>query len=158
MSSLTEGFLGTQAPRFVDLVLVLEIGMGLALLYGAVLARRKQFRLHAWCQSFIVLVNSAVVLMFMVPSFHDHVSRKIPAKLGQAYYGLATAHAMLGSLAEILALYIVLAAGTNIVPKRLRLRKYKPWMRTALALWWLALALGFATYVRWYVPALRKYI
>ena len=40
---MNEGFLGTRAPRYVDLVLLLEIGMGLTLLGGAVLARRKTF-------------------------------------------------------------------------------------------------------------------
>jgi uncharacterized membrane protein YozB (DUF420 family) len=30
------------------------------------------------------------------------------------------------------------------------LARYKLWMRLALALWWLVLLLGVATYVRWY--------
>jgi uncharacterized membrane protein YozB (DUF420 family) len=149
---LTEGFLGTAAPLSVDLVLLLEIGMGLALLIGAVIARRKRFRVHAWCQSAVVLLNSAIVVLLMVASFRDHVLPKIPAKLGKAYYGLATAHAAFGSVTEIAGLYILLAAGTNMVPRRFRLTKYKLWMRSVLALWWLVLLLGLATYVRWYVP------
>jgi len=151
-----EGFLGTAAPRYADLILLLEIGMGLALLIGAVLARRKQFRLHAWCQSTVVLLNLAVVLLLMVPSFQDHVSPKIPARLGKAYYALATTHAALGSVTEIAGLYILLAAGTNILPVQLRLTQYKLWMRSVLVLWWLTLLLGLATYVRWYVPGLFR--
>jgi hypothetical protein len=83
-SMLSEGFLGTLAPWYADLVLVLEIGMGVALLVGAMLARRRQFRLHALCQSFVVLLNTAVVVLVMIPSFHLHVSPGIPAKLGHA--------------------------------------------------------------------------
>ena len=152
---MEEGFLGTEAPRYADLVLVFEIVMGFALLVGAVLARRRKFRLHAWCQSAVVLLNAGIVAAVMGPSFHVHVIPKLPAKLGHAYYGLATVHAALGSVAEIVGLYILLAAGTNVLPQRFQLAKYKPWMRTALALWWLALVLGLATYARWYVPGLR---
>jgi uncharacterized membrane protein YozB (DUF420 family) len=153
---LSEGFLGTEAPRYADLVLVLEIGMGLALIIGAVLARRRKFRVHAWCQSAIVLLNLAIVVLLMIPSFHDHVSGNVPAKLGKAYYALPTAHAALGGVTEIAGLYILLAAGTNIVPEQFRLTKYKLWMRTVLVLWWLVLPLGLATYVRWYVPGLFR--
>jgi hypothetical protein len=85
---LNEGFLGTAAPRYADVVLLLEFGMGVALLIGAVLARMRRFRLHAWCQSAIVLLNPVVIILVMVPSFYVHVSPKIPVKLGKAYYAL----------------------------------------------------------------------
>lgn len=147
-----EGFLGTGAPLCADVVLLLEIGMALALVGGAVLARKKMFRLHARCQSSIVLLNLAIIVLLMVPSFHVHVSPKLPAKLDKTYYALGTAHAALGSVTEIAGLYILLAAGTNILPQRLRLARYKRWMRTVLVLWWLVILLGFMTYIRWYVP------
>ena len=152
----SEGFLGTAAPRYADLVLLLEIAMGLALLIGAVLARKGKFRVHAWCQSAVVLLNLAIVVLLMIPSFYVHVSRNIPAKLGKAYYALPTAHAALGSITEIAGLYILLAAGTNVVPQRFRMTNYKLWMRSVLALWWLVLLLGLATYVRWYVPGVFR--
>jgi uncharacterized membrane protein YozB (DUF420 family) len=145
-----QGFVGTAAPRCADVVLLLEIGMGLALLLGAGLARRNRFQLHACCQGVIVLLNLAVILLLMVPSFRSRVSPKIPVRLGRAYYGLATAHAALGMVTEFGALYVLLAAGTNILPLRFRMTRYKPWMRSVLVLWWLVLLLGFATYVRWY--------
>jgi hypothetical protein len=96
-NALNEGFLGTAAPRTADVVLLLECGMGVALLIGAVLARMRRFRLHAWCQSVIVLLNFVVIVLIMVPSFHVHVSPKIPLKLGKAYYALATAHGALAT-------------------------------------------------------------
>ena len=154
-NALNEGFLGTAAPRYADVVLLLEIGMGVALLIGAVLARMRRFRLHAWCQSVIVLLNFVVIVLIMVPSFHVHVSPKIPLKLGKAYYALATAHGALGSVTEI-AGYILLAAGTNVLPHNFRVTEYKLWMRSLLVLWWLVLLLGFVTYVRWYVPHLFR--
>jgi uncharacterized membrane protein YozB (DUF420 family) len=153
---LSEGFLGTAAPRYADLVLLLEVGMGLALLIGAVLARNRMFRAHARCQSAVVLVNLAIVVLVMVPSFHVNVGPNIPAKLGKAYYRLPTVHAALGSITEIAALYILLVAGTNLVPQRFRVTNFKLWMRTVLVLWWLVLILGLATYVRWYVPGVFR--
>jgi hypothetical protein len=149
---LNEGFLGTAAPRYADVVLLLEILMGVALLIGAELARMRKFRAHAWCQSVIVLWNLVAIVVIMIPSFHAHVSPKIPVKLGKAYYALATAHAALGTLTEFAALYILLAAGTKVLPPKLRMTDYKVWMRSVLVLWWLEIVLGLATYVRWYVP------
>ena len=43
-------------------------------------------------------------------------------------------------------LYILLAAGTGVLPRRFRLTRYKIWMRSALLLWWLVLVLGWMTY------------
>ena len=153
---MNEGILGTAAPRTADVVLLLEFGMGVALLTGAVFARTGRFRLHAWCQSALVLLNLGVIVLLMVPSFHVHVSPKIPLKLGKAYYALATVHGALGSVTEIAGLYILLAAGTNVLPHNFRVTEYKLWMRSVLVLWWLVLLLGLATYGRWYVPDLFR--
>jgi len=141
--------LGARVPHTADLILLLEITMGAGLLIGA---RLERFRQHAWCQSTIVLMNAAVIAMTMIPSFHVQVYPKIPAKLGKAYYGLATTHAALGSLAELAALYILMTAGTNVLPSKLRITNYKLWMRSVLVLWWIVLVLGIVTYIRWYVP------
>ena len=153
---LNEGFLGTAAPRAADLVLLLEIAMGMGLLLGAWLAHTRRFRQHAWCQSAIVVLNLAVIALVMIPSFRVHVFPRIPAKLGKAYYALATMHAALGSVTELAGLYILLAAGTSILPDKFRITKYRMWMRTVLVLWWTVLLLGFATYTRWYVPHLFR--
>jgi len=149
---LREGFLGTAAPLAADVVLLLEIGMGVGLLIGAWLARRKRFRQHAWCQSAIVLLNLAVILVAMTPSFRSQVLPRIPAKLGRPYFALATVHAGLGTITELAGLYILLCAGTRLLPEKLRLTQYKAWMRGVLVFWLLVLLLGFATYVRWYAP------
>jgi uncharacterized membrane protein YozB (DUF420 family) len=141
-----------MAPPYANLILLLEIAMGVGLLIGALLARMRRFRAHAWCQSAIVLLNLAVIVLVMIPSFRAHVSPKIPLKLSKPYYALATAHAALGTGTEIAGLYILLAAGTGVLPEKFRITKYKAWMRTVLVLWWFVLLLGLATYARWYVP------
>lgn len=153
---MSDGFLGTQAPFAADAVLLLEIAMGAGLLAGAWFARARRYRQHAWLQSAIVILNFAVIAMTMAPPFRRQVLPGIPAKLSRPYFALATAHAALGSIAELAALYILIAAGTRLLPERLRITQYKFWMRTLLALWWLVLFLGFATYTRWYAPRLLR--
>jgi uncharacterized membrane protein YozB (DUF420 family) len=153
---LIKAFLETAAPRAANVVLVLEIAMGICLLLGARLARKRRFRQHAWCQSAIVLLNLAVVTVMMIPSFGVHVLPRVPARLGKAYYALATTHGAFGTVTELAGLYVLLSAGTSLLPDKLRITKYKVWMRTVLVLWWFVLVLGMATYTRWYVPHLFR--
>jgi Ca2+/H+ antiporter len=101
-----EAFVETAAPGGANVVLVLEMAMGIGLLLGARLARKQCFRQHAWCQSAIVLLNLAVVAVMMVPSFRVHVLPRIPAKLGKPYYALATMHGALGITTELVYLAV----------------------------------------------------
>jgi uncharacterized membrane protein YozB (DUF420 family) len=153
---LIEAFLETAATRAANVVLVLEIAMGIGLLLGARLARKGRFRQHAWCQSTIVLLNLAVVAVMMIPSFRVRVLPRVPAKLGKAYYALATTHGALGTVTELAGLYILLSAGTSVLHEKSRITKYKVWMRSVLVLWWVVLLLGMATYTRWYMPHLFR--
>lgn len=125
--------------------------MGLALLVGAILARHGQYRLHHYWQSFIVLLNLLLIAAIMLPSFDRNVLPQLPSSLRTPYYTIVVVHAALGLIVQLLALYVVLAAGTNLLPGRWRFTRFKPWMRTTLALWWLVLLLGAATYYVWYV-------
>jgi len=151
---VSRGFLGSGASRVSDVTLLVELGMGVALIVGAALARRGKHRAHAWCQSTVVLLNLVPIAAMMVPSIRRILPEAEGADLGQSYYWLAALHGILGILAELLGLYVLMVAGTNIVPGRLRFTRYKPWMRAALALWWLTLLFGAATYARWYVTPL----
>lgn len=141
---------GSAAPLAADVVLLSEIIMGLALIGGAVLARLKRYRAHAWCQSVVVLLNLLPIALFMLPSYSRAVAPGLLKHIGRPHYWLPSVHGILGICAELLTLYILLAAGTKLLPPVLRLVRYKLWMRSALALWWLVLLLGIATYVRWY--------
>jgi len=132
---MSRGFLKTGAPLSTDLVFTIELGMGAALLLGTVLARRGRYRAHAWCQSAVVLLNLILIAFIMAPSFSRQVASEVPGRLGDSYYAIAVAHGILGTVAELLGLYILLVSGTNILPKQIRFTRYKPWMRTALALW-----------------------
>ncbi|HKZ76726.1 MAG TPA: DUF420 domain-containing protein [Pyrinomonadaceae bacterium] len=141
---------GSEAPGASNLNLAAQICMGVALLAGMFLARRKLYKAHGICQSTVILLNLIPILSYMGPVFHRGVLPKIPAMLGDRFYALPTAHATLGTLAELLGLYIILRAGTNLLPEGLRFKNYKLWMRSELLLWWLVIILGMSTYWVWY--------
>ena len=114
--------------------------MALGLTLGAVLARTRRFRIHGWLQGSIAVLNAVIVATVMIPALHRHLAP------GGGTSRLVTVHAVAGSVAELLALYIVLSTGLGWIPARIRILNYKPWMRSALAAWMVAAGLGFWTY------------
>ena len=145
-----KGFLGTQAGLGADLNLLIQVGMGIALIAGAFLARRKHYRAHGICQSAVLVLNLALIFSVMWPSFHLQVLPGLRRHFGKRYYAIATIHGVAGAVAEVLGLYIILVAGTNILPQAWRFRRWKLWMRIELALWWLVLLTGIGVYAIWY--------
>jgi plastocyanin/uncharacterized membrane protein YozB (DUF420 family) len=139
-----------DAPALANANLVAQMLMGAALLVGMLLARRKRFRAHAACQSAVVLLNLLPIATFMVPVFTRGVAPRLFEKFGDPFYAVSATHALLGLGAELLGLYIIVSAGTDLLPARLRLSSYKTWMRAELGLWWLVILLGVATYFVWY--------
>ena len=143
------GFLGTGARLAADVNLLVQLLMGFALLLGMILARRRLYRAHAVCQGSIMLLNLAMIALIMLPPFASEVVPGLPQRLGQPYYLFPTLHAVLGSVAQLLALYILIRAGTNWLPEALCFQNYKLWMRTGLTLWWIVIVLGIITYYVW---------
>jgi uncharacterized membrane protein YozB (DUF420 family) len=146
-----EGFFGTHAGLRSDLNVTIQIAMGVALIFGAFLGRARRFVAHGICQTVVLILNLVLICFWMWPSFHLQVLPGVPKRLGKRFYAVATIHGVLGILAEILGLYIVLSAGTGILPGKWRFKRWKLWMRIELALWWIALLMGVATYWVWYV-------
>lgn len=145
------GLLGTGSPLFSDVVALFEIAAGVLLVIGLFLVRSGRVRLHAYLQSTIVLVNLPVILLWMVPSYLRNVLPYLPAGLPTPYVWVPTLMLCVGAAAEALGVYVILVAGTNWVPERLRFRRYRLWMRTVLGLWWSVIVLGLLTYYVWYV-------
>jgi hypothetical protein len=131
--------------------LVLEIGFAVALLVGQLLVRRGRVRLHAYLQSTIVLANIPVVAVWMLPAYLAYVLPGIPGELTEPFYLFPTLMLVAGVTVETLGVYVILVAGTNLLPERLRFREYKPWMRTVVVLWWAVLLAGAATFYVWYL-------
>jgi uncharacterized membrane protein YozB (DUF420 family) len=150
-----KGFLGTGAPFGADLNLVVQLIMGLALIAGVLLAKQKRYTAHGICQTTVLLLNLLMIGLVMWPSFQQQVKPALSKVLHKWYYEAATIHALLGIAAELLGLYIVIVAGTNLLPRRLRFKRWKLWMRTELVLWAIVLVSGVGTYCAWSVAPFR---
>jgi uncharacterized membrane protein YozB (DUF420 family) len=149
------GFLGTGAPFAADLNLVLQLIMEAALIAGVLLAKHKCYKAHGICQTTVLLLNLVVIGLVMWPSFRQQVEPALSHGLHKRYYKAAMLHAALGTTAEFLGLYIVMVAGTNLLPQFLRFTNWKLWMRTELVLWTVALLSGMGTYYVWYLAPFR---
>jgi hypothetical protein len=101
------------------------------------------------CQGTVVVLNLVLIAWIMLPSYREAVLPGLPEGLSRSYYYLPTLHAGLGTVAQLLGLFIALRAGTNLLPEVLRFRNYKLWMRAELILWWAVILLGITTYVAW---------
>jgi uncharacterized membrane protein YozB (DUF420 family) len=150
-----QGFLGTGATFGADLNLVVQILMGGALIAGTLLARRKRYRAHGICQTTVLLLNLLMIGLVMWPSFQQQVRPALSKGLHKRYYKAAAIHATLGITAELLGLYIVIVAGTTILPQWLRFTYWKRWMRVELVLCAVVLLSGMVTYCAWYVAPFR---
>ncbi len=149
------GIFHTGAPPSANLNLVLQLAMAVALTVGTRFARHRRFRLHKAVQSLVILLNVVMIAAVMVPSFLRLGLLHKPAVFKHSYYAATLVHAFLGAITELLGLYVVLSAGTKLLPKRFRLQNFKLWMRTAFALWWIAIVSGIGVYYIWYAPRLH---
>src|SRR5256885_3413813 len=148
---LMKGFLRTGATFGADLNLVVQFIMGAALLAGAALAKKKRYTAHGICQTTVLLLNLIMIVLVMLPSFRLQVVPAIPRVFRKRYYTVAAIHGLLGVAAQLLGLYIILVAGTNIVPQSLRFSRWKLWVRAELMLWSAVLLSGLRTYFVWYI-------
>jgi uncharacterized membrane protein YozB (DUF420 family) len=141
-----DGFLGQGAPRGADLNLLLQIGVGLLLLVGFGLARRERYGLHGICQSCGFAIAVTMTVLWMIPALHlihaDALGRMVVNRVTVA----VAMHVVVGTAALLVGAWVILVAGTPLVPERFRFSDYKRWMRVLLTLWWLALVLGLAIY------------
>jgi len=140
------GFLGTKATLRSDLTLVLILITAVLFNVGLILARRKQFKAHRWVQTASVSLNTLVVLISMLTSYIIYILPGIPAKLGQGDYAVTTVHGIVGAIALLLGVFVALR-GNELVPKGLRFKNYKLFMRWAYTLYMLATLGGVGVYI-----------
>lgn len=150
-----KGFLGTGATFEADLNLVVQVIMAVALFAGSFLAKRRRYTAHGICQTTVLLLNLLMIGLIMGPSFQRQVRPAFHRVLHKWYYAAATLHALFGIAAEVLGLYIVIVAGTRVLPQSLRFKDWKRWMRMELILWSLVVLTGVGTYYAWYVAPFR---
>jgi uncharacterized membrane protein YozB (DUF420 family) len=144
------GFLGTKAPMRSDITLVLILITAISFTLGWRLAVKKQYEVHRWVQTITAMLNACVVVLAMISVYIVYILPGIPAKLLQGDYAVSTIHAIVGGIGLLLGIFVVLRAN-RLVPRCLRFKNYKLFMRTSYALYMLATALGVAVYSLVYI-------
>ena len=145
-----QAIFGARNAATINLVIEIIILVGLYI--GFCYARKKRFRPHhANVQTTMVLLNLALIISIMVPAFYNYVI------LGGTTTGtvgtLMIIHAILGTIAEATALYLIAGERTQIIPKPWRIKNIKPVMRATLAVWTITFLLGVGIYYfRWLAP------
>jgi uncharacterized membrane protein YozB (DUF420 family) len=152
MSALLNGpgFFGTTANFRSDATLALVLITAVMLTVGWILALQKRYEAHRWVQTSAVILNTFAVVFTMMGSYLIHILPGIPAKLNQGDYAVTTVHALVGLVGMVLGVFIVLR-GNKLVPKALRFKNYKLFMRTSYTLYMLATFLGVIVYLLVYV-------
>src|SRR5215212_1482815 len=142
-----QALFGTRTAADINLIAQLLLLAGL--LAGFFLARRKRFAQHANVQTAMVLLNLALIALFMVPSFYGYViaGQSVSGPVAQLMIG----HGVLGIIVEVVALYLVLLMRTKLIPKQFRLGNFKRAMRATLALWAVLVLLGIGIYAERYL-------
>lgn len=141
-----QSLFGTRTTS--DINLIAQLVLIVALWVGFVLARKKRFGNHANVQTTVVLANLVFIFFAMGISFYDYV---VEGGTGDSVARWMIVHGVLGTIAEVLGIYLVIRMRTKWLPKRWRVKNIKLFMRTTLGLWTLLVALGVVIYVdRWY--------
>jgi uncharacterized membrane protein YozB (DUF420 family) len=144
------GFLGTQAQFGSDATLVLIVATAVLFTIGWRLALGKRYDAHRWVQTLAAALNAVVTLGTMVTSFLTHILPGIPGKLAEGSYGVTTVHALVGLIGLVLGVFVVLR-GNKLVPRGLRFKNYKLFMRLSYTLYMSATLIGVVVYVAAFV-------
>jgi len=145
------GIFNPNATVQADANLVLQIMIFLVLAVGFFVARAKRnFQRHGLIMGVAVGLHTISILIVMVPSLA--ASRGLFADL---YTGLALvvlSHAVLGSLVEILGIYLVVTWALKGKSAQACFKR-KTTMRATVLLWLVELIAGIYTYILLYTPA-----
>jgi hypothetical protein len=144
------GFLGTHANLAADVTLIIMLFTAALFSFGYYLARKGKFNTHKWVQTLGVLINLIMVLWMMVLPFRDFILLDQGGPREGFFYTVTTLHALTGLGATTFGIFVALR-GHNLIPKFMRFRNYKPYMRTAYWLYIAATFLGISVYLVWFV-------
>ncbi len=140
----TAGFFSPSL--LVDITLVVQVVFYLALSAGVVAQLQGKYKIHEWLQIPVVILNIFFIVFVMSPTFRA-VSGAGAARLTELPVLVAVAHAILGSVAQLLSIYCLLAA-LKILPRKIGVLRY--WMWAAYTAWTVAVVFGLCVYILFY--------
>jgi len=145
------GLFNPNATVQADTNLVFQIVIFLFLAIGLLMAKAKRsFQKHGLIMGIAVGLHTISILIVMVPSLA--ASRGLFADLFASLALVVLLHAILGSLVEVLGIYLVATWATNRKNVQACFKR-KTAMRATVMLWLLELIIGVYTYILLYAPA-----
>jgi len=143
------GLLGTGADVLQDITLFLEVIILVLLLAGYILVRTKKLRHHGVIMSAAVILHTVTIFIVMVPSFVVYFEILL-RDISSPGVIITWVHFVAGTLADVLGIFLVAEWRYRPSPKMTCVKRRRL-MKLLLALWILALALGLAFYIYYYV-------
>jgi hypothetical protein len=135
-------------------IFVLAPGM----LLGFYFARTKRFSpQHKLTMTGITVLNWILIIALMIVSYSNFVLPAFSRLTSDVFVWLPTLHLLTGTIAQLLATYLVLLMWTEKTSfERIvvyRIKNIKTPMRLTLALWLITILLGVGIYLTWNAPS-----
>ncbi len=128
------------------LTLIVEIVFYLTLCAGVVAQLKGLYKWHDRLQAPVVILNLLFIIFVMIPTFRI-VATDLPSGLSNVPTLVTTMHAVLGTIAQGLAIYMFLA-GFKFVPRKIGVLRY--WMWATFVFWTLTVLFGIGVYILYY--------
>ncbi len=138
--------------QLATITLIVQILFYLVLCAGVAVqlkANRGNPHLHKWhdrLQAPVVVLNILFILFVMIPSFRA-LAGDLPAGLAEVPTLVTVIHVTLGTIAQLLAIYLLLA-GFKVLPRKIGKLRY--WMWTGFVAWTLTILFGIGVYILFY--------
>lgn len=132
---------------FADITLIVQILFYLVLCAGVIAQLTGRYQWHERLQAPVVILNILFIVFVMIPTFRN-VAGELPGNLNRVPTIVSVIHAALGSLAQLFAIYVLLA-GFKILPRRLGVLRYFMW--TTFTLWTATVIFGIGIYITFYL-------
>lgn len=143
------GLFNTNAPVLADVNLLLQLAIALILPVGLWFKFRHNYKKHGITMGLAVALHTVSIFAVMVPSLI--ASTGLFANLLNRLALVILPHAILGSLVEILGVYLLGTWALNRGVSKACF-KNKMNMRVTIALWVIELVLGVYVYILLYTP------
>lgn len=128
------------------LTLIVEIVFYLVLCAGVTVQLKGLYKWHDRLQAPVVVLNLLFIIFVMIPTFRI-VATDLPSGLSNVPTLVTTIHALLGTIAQGLSIYMFLA-GFKFVPRKIGVLRY--WMWTTFVFWTLTVLFGIGVYILFY--------
>lgn len=143
------GLFNPKAFFLSDVNLLLQLVILVVLILAVFFKSRQSYLRHGATMGIAVTLHTVLIFSIMVPSFASLVG-----SFGNLFWSSALVillHAVLGSLVELLGLYLVVAWALNRWNVKVCFGN-KRFMKPTIILWLIEIALGMYVYVLLYVP------